>query len=237
MNSRLTFLFLLLVPISIYSQGMPEMMQGKPKIVVEATGEVAVVPDVAYVDVGVTREAVEASVAFKEVNEIMSKVKKALLKAGVDRKDIKTVRFSLSPKYEYRSGKQIQVGYTMTHTYRVKVRNIDKIGDVIDRAQNAGATEIGRILFSVDDPAPLRSEAREKAVKRAIQKAETISKAAGVTLGKVWRIEEVGGGYPIRPLTADLRYAKAEAGAPPPIETGEMKIKVSIKAEFLIKGE
>ncbi|RLE39962.1 hypothetical protein DRZ77_03270 [Candidatus Woesearchaeota archaeon] len=222
--------FFLIFPLVTMAQGQEQ--EKKPLIVVEAIGKVTLKPDIAYVNVGVTREAVEASVAYKEANEIMNRVRSSLLKMGIEKRDIRTVKFSLSPKYEYRSGKQIQVGYIMGHTYRVKVRNIGKVGEVLDAAQKAGATELGQVVFSVDDPTQYQREARTIAMKRAIEKAKTLADAAGISLGPVWRIEEVSYPYPVRPLAGEVRYAKAEVQ--PPVEAGEMEVSVRVRAEFEI---
>lgn len=234
MNHNLWIMSLLMIlPLSAFAEDQPQAK--KPLMVVEAIGKTKLRPDIAYVDVGVSRQAVEASTAYREANEIMSKVRNSLLKMGIEKKDITTVKFSLSPKYEYRNGKQIQVGYVMGHTYRVIVRNIDKVGDILDTAQKAGATQLGRVTFTVEDPTQYQKKARTIAMKRAIEKAKTLADAAGVFLGPIWRIEELSYPYPIKPLAGEIRYAKAE-GQTAPVEAGELEISVRVKAEFEIRN-
>ena len=199
-------------------------------ITVTGTGEITAPPDLAIVKIGTTTEMLSAKRCYSENNEIMRKVREALLQLGIKKDDIKTTRFDLSPRYEYPGGGVRKfAGYRMVHIYTVKIRDLDILGDALDAATQAGADEISSITFTIENPDELEAQARAKAVKAAEAKAATIAKAAGVTVTKVHSIVEGATRLP-QPLT---KYREMEASpVSAPLEPGTQKISVTVTIHY-----
>jgi len=199
-----------------------------PSVTVTGTGSVSAAPDRAQIQAGVTSEAPRAADAVAATSAAMQKVLAALDAAGIDRKQVQTSRFDVSPVYadmtpEMRGMPAIR-GYRASNQVSVEVRDIDKVGGVLDALVGAGANEIGGISFSIADPKPLEDQARKQAVADARRKAELYAAATGTTIGRVLAIDESGGGggpYPVR-------YARMEAAAAAPIAPGELDLAVNV---------
>jgi uncharacterized protein YggE len=162
----------------------------------------------------------------------MNAVRDALLRLGIDRDDIRTTRFALNPRYEYPGGGvRTFAGYMMNHTYTVKVRNFDVLGDALDGATEAGANELSSISFIIDDPENLEFEAREMAVKDAEAKAKALADAAGASILRVHRINE-GGSYMPQP---NMEYRAMKADVSAPVEAGSQKVVVTVSVVYEIE--
>jgi uncharacterized protein YggE len=157
---------------------------------------------------------------------------------GVEEKDIQTTQYSIYPQYDYRNGKDILTGYQVTHMVRVKVRDIDKAGEVIDDAVEAAGDllQVEGIGFAIDDTSALRSEAREEAMADAQAKASELAQLAGVTLGKATYITESSytpGPYPY-PYAPGASFAMDEAAATQ-ISAGELEVVVNVSVTYGIE--
>ena len=129
------------------------------------------------------------------------------------------------------------MGYRVTNTVNVKVRDLEAMGAIIDEVSTAGGdlTRINSIRFTVEDTDQLATQAREAAVKQAMEKAQQFAQLTGVTLGKLAYIAEVGANVPVvRDFAFEERVATASAAPPTPISQGEMEITVTVQALFAI---
>jgi uncharacterized protein YggE len=162
-------------------------------ISVSADAKVSTPPDIASLSFGVTTgRQVTAKAATELIAKNMAAILAAVKALGVEEKDIATESFYLSPEYDYTTGGQIPRGFQATQTLRVKVRNLDSIGDVLTAATNAGANQAGGISLSVDNPDALRAEARAMAIEKAQEKAKDLAKDLGMSLGKMTGFSENG---------------------------------------------
>ena len=196
----------------------------------EAT--LAVAPDQAQIDGGVTSEAKTAREASDANNAAMGKVLQALKAAGIAEKDIQTSRLSLQPQYPpNRSGPSSIVAYRASNRVTVRLRDVTKVAGTIDTLVGAGANDIGGINFTVSNASKLLDEARGQAVADAHRKAEIYAKAAGVALGEPLSISEQGspGPMPFR------RMAVGMAVSPTPVAQGEETLQVSVNVSWAIK--
>lgn len=170
---------------------------------VSGEGKVTLVPDLASVSVGVRSSGSTVKQAQDQINITINKVTDSLKALGIDSKDIQTTNYSVNPDYDFSGGSQRVKGYSATTTVSIKVKDIEKINNVIDSATQAGANEVFGISFDVaDEPGSSSSkskaenEARKKAVDEAKTKAEAASKIAGFKLGRIINYTE---GAPIYP--------------------------------------
>lgn len=199
------------------------------RIKVTGMGEAKAVPDIAHLSIGVETEASQPSQALAENASRMQAVMARLMETGVAEKDLQTSQLSIWPVYADRQQPRKIQGYRASNQLRVTLREIERIGEILDQAVADGANTISGPGFSVANPKPLHLEARDAAVKDAIAKAERYAAAAGVTLGEVIRIDE-GGAAPVI-----SRQMRAEAMATStPIAAGETTISAQITMIFAI---
>ena len=204
---------------------------------VSGQGKVTAVPDIATLRLGIEAQAASVAEAQTQAAGAMEKVMTALTNNGVAKKDIQTQYFNITKvtRWDDKNQQEVVIGYRVTNVVTAKIRNIDKVGSIIDAVAVAGGdlTRIDGIDFSVDDPADYYTEARELAMADAKAKAKQLADLAGVTLGKATYITESSYSPAI---PSPVRFeAKAAMAAETPISAGEMEITTSVQVTFDIK--
>jgi uncharacterized protein len=202
------------------------------RIVVIGEGSVAVTPDYAQVESGVTTRANSVKAATDANSKLMAAITAALLDAGIVQSDVQTSRFSVQPVYapqEPRTEPKL-AGYSVSNQVRVKIRKIDTVGAILDRLVTAGVTNVGNIAFLVADPSKALDQAREAAIADARRKAQVYAQASGLQLGRVIWITEDPGFAPPLPMRA--LGGSAAMPAPVPIATGEDTFRVRVTVGF-----
>lgn len=180
-------------------------------ISVSADGKVSTAPDIATLSFGVaTGRQATAKAAIENIRKNMDNILKAVKDAGIPEKDISTQSFWLNPVYDYSNGLQVPRGYEANQSLSVKVRDLDKVGDVLTVATNAGANQAGGVNFSIDDADKAQAEAREIAINKAKAKAKELADGLGMSLGRMTGFNEGGGYAPPSPM---LMKAESYGGA------------------------
>ncbi len=207
----------------------------KRTISVSGSGRAPTSPDIADVQlgIGVTRKTVGE--ARTTAAELGARVLAALTGLGVARPDIRTAALIVQPEYDYKDGVQQLRGQSVTQQYVVVVRDLERLGRVVDDALAAGATTLDGVAFRTADPAPAFAAARVAAFRDARSRAEALAAEAGVVLGDVIVIAETDPTGAPRPysLGKASRLMAAEA-APTPIEAGEGEVVVGLSVVFAI---
>ncbi|MBM3205410.1 DUF541 domain-containing protein [Candidatus Shapirobacteria bacterium] len=196
---------------------------------VQAEGKVTAIPDTAEINVGIQVNKTTVQAAQKEANEKINKVSEEIKKLGVEGKYIKTTEYNVYPEYDYRAGQKI-VGYNVNITLKIKVKDFDKINQVIDTATSLGANQIGNLTFTIDDEKmeDLKMEARKQAIEKAKDKAKEIAQAGGIRLGRLVNISEtLTPEYPT-PLLREAGLGGGVEEQATQIQPGESEITVSI---------
>jgi uncharacterized protein YggE len=190
------------------------------RIIVVGEGSVSVVPDYARISSGVTTRAKTAKEAADANTKLMAALTAALLSSGIEQKDIQTSRFSVQPVYASPAPNTEQrlTGFSVSNQVTVTVRQMDKVGDLLDRLITAGATDAGNVEFLHSDSSKTLDQAREAAMADARRKAELYAHAAGLSLGGVAWITEDASYSPPMPKAAMMRAA---APVSVPISAGE----------------
>lgn len=201
-------------------------------IVVVGEGRVTVAPDYAQIASGVSTRGKTVKEASDANSKTMAAIIKALLDSGVAQNDVQTSRFSVQAVYvpPGPSTEPKLAGYSVSNQVRAKIRQIDKLGEILDRLIAAGATDVGNIAFLVSDPSKALDQAREAAIADARRKAEVYARAAGIRLGQVEWITEASGFNPV-PLRGQGASA---ARAAVPIATGDDTLDVTVTVGFTI---
>ena len=200
-------------------------------ISVSGTGSVTVTPDIGVFEVGV--EATEDTVALARSGaaEAMQRVRASITGNGVEDRDIATRFFNIYPQYDYDNddggGPRI-TGYTVNNHIEVKVRDIDRLSDILDQAVTAGgdAIRVGGISFRVDEPEQYADEARTLAVEDARARAQQLADLAGVTLGSARTISESSGGFAQRSFGLAAEAFAADVSSP--VSSGESEVSVTV---------
>ncbi len=200
-------------------------------ITVEGLGEAAAVPDMALVVAGVETAKPAAADAIDENNEAVERLLALAREFGVAEKDIQTAGFSVSPRYERNKPANV-TAYRVTNRVNIRFRQIGELGRLLDGLIRAGSNRIDSVSFVVDDPAPLKVEARKRAMADARARAQLYAEEAGGKLGAVISVEEPVAGVPL-PRAAMMMDARA-AAAPSevPLALGESVTAVRVVVRF-----
>lgn len=195
-------------------------------VTVSATGTATAVPDAARIATGVVSEAGTAREALTANNAAMAKLIAGLKENGIDPQDIQTSGFNLNPRFTNpREGQPAVIdGYQAANQVTVHVRDLDKMGEVLDKLVSIGANQMNGITFEVSAAETLRDAARKDAVANARRRAELFATAAGVKVGKVISITE-GAMVEPRPY---LRAGRAAAMDAVPVERGTQSLEATV---------
>jgi len=218
--------------VAVPAQAQQSQLPPERGVVVIGEGSVSVPPDYARVRSGVTTRAKTAKEATEANTKAMAAITAMLSNAGIAQKDIQTARFSVQPIYESHQSNSEQKlsGFSVSNQINVTIRQIDKVGEILDRLVTTGATDVGNVEFQHSEPSKALDEAREAAVADARRKAELYAHASGLSLGGVTWITEDFGYAPPMPMAA-LR-ASGGMAAPVPIAAGEDTLRVRITVGF-----
>lgn len=199
---------------------------------VSATGTVSVEPDVARISAGVITEADTAKDAIARNSTVMAKLIDGLKAAGIAAKDIQTSALNVEPRYtQPKDGRPATInGYRVVNQVRLTVRDVKRLGDLLDQAITLGANQINSIAFDVADAETLKDDARRQAMENARRRGELYAKAAGGQLGPVLRIAESVGD--LQPLAPTGRMAMR---ASVPIEAGTRTLEVEVHVVYALR--
>lgn len=234
-------------------------------IMVSGEGEAFAIPDIASFSFSVTEAGESVEAAQGLLDEKITKALTVLKEAGVEEKDTKTTSYNVYPKYEWNqrpcllgapaavnanmvapsyypcpAGKNELIGYEVSQTITVKVRDVKKAGDLVSKIGAVNVSNISGVEFTVDDREKYVAEAREEAISKAKAEAKVLAKQLGVRLGKILYYNDNNGGYPGPYYGAeglggggDMRTSALPAKSELP--QGETKITSNITITYEIK--
>ena len=209
---------------------------------VSAEGEVVGIPDVARFTFSViTQGGKDSSSLEKENAEKVNKAVACLKDSGVEKKDIKTESYNLTPRYTscyYRAGETCLpseiTGYEISQTTSVKARDFSKVGDLLSGVVLSGANSVSSLSFEIDDQTALENTARSEAITKAREKARQIAKEGNFRLGKLLSVNE-SNNYPYRLYGMGGGVAEAVPSAKVSVEPGSQKITITVNLTYEIK--
>jgi uncharacterized protein YggE len=224
------------------------MYQGPTSISVTGIGEVSAKPDLATFNFTIEAKEADATTAQNKVSDIEGAILAYLKEAGVDEKDVKTANFDLSPRYEYPQTVCTQwgcppatepklIGYQMSETVTVKVRDAGKAGELIAGVGSKGAINISGLSFTIDDDEVQKAEARKAAIADAKEKAEVLAESLGVRIVRMNGYWEEQNGMPM-PYGVGGDMMKSESAMMAPraaqIPSGENTYTVQVNISYEI---
>ncbi len=238
-KNYLAFALLAVLALTLSACGPTTVNQAAPESLrtlnVSGVGVVYLTPDIVYINIGVNTQRENAADAVAINKEQTSAVIQAIKDFGVDPKDIRTTNFSIWSNPQYDPAGQITgTNYAVDNTVNVTVRELDKLGDLLDAAIQAGANSIYSIQFDVENKDEAVKQARTQAVEDAKTEAQELADASGLSLVQIENInyyessptpffEGKGGG------------GGAASEAAVPIQPGQLAVSVTVNLTYSIK--
>lgn len=204
---------------------------------VTGSGQVNIAPDIAFVTIGVRTQDLDAKTASDMNSAQTQDLVDALIAFGVAEEDIQTTNFNIYSFEDYSQpyeGQKPPMMYSVENSVYVKIRDLEKIGDLLGTAIEAGANNIWGIQFDVSDRSEALSQAREAAVAAARAQAEELAGFADVELGEIVTISTYGG-YPQPYMYGIGGGAAMESASSVPVSPGLMTISVEVSITFAIQ--
>ena len=223
------------VPMTANAQTSPDIAIASPQgtlLSVSASADATRVPDVATISTGVVTQAADANAAMRANAVQMDKVMAAIKAAGIGERDVQTSGINLNPQYKYvENAPPSIVGYQASNTVNVKVRDLSKLGKVLDAFVEQGANQVNGPSFEVDKPDEAYDEARVAALKKAQARAQTYADALGLKVRRIVSISEGGASFP-RPMPMMRAMASDGFAKETSVSPGEASLSVSIDVVF-----
>lgn len=207
-------------------------------ITVNATGEVSVPPDMATVRIAVQADAELAADALDEASVATAAILAQLFDVGIAAEDVRSGAIRLSPVYSQSalsSGNRI-TGYRAFNSVSVDVRELDRLGGLLAVVVGEGANRLDGVEFGLQDPRAATDEARRRAVAEGARLADLYAGAAGVEVGDLMSLSDVGGGG-YRPIIAEARQMDLAASSPQfdvPTAPGTIDLMVNLVMLYAI---
>lgn len=200
-----------------------------PRISMSGEGSVAAAPDMATIRLGVASQAATAAEALRANTTDLAKVLEDLKTLGMEPRDMQTSGLRLNPVWDHSKEGSAPVisGYEANNGLTLRVRDLSRLGETLDRAVQMGANTFDGLSFDLVDSQALADEARALAVADARRRAELIATAAGVRLGRILSIEE-GDGARVVMQSAEFARAASAVMDKVPTEGGEVDVKVTV---------
>ncbi|TFB09104.1 DUF541 domain-containing protein [Candidatus Atribacteria bacterium MT.SAG.1] len=241
----IVFLFILTIYVFVGIQNkvkegryIGQGIENRNTITVSGKGEIYAKPDLAFVTFSVITEKKEVAEAMKENTEKINAIINSIREQEVEEKDLKTTGFNIYPRYEwqektqfYPSGRRVLVGYEIKQSLEVKIRDMEKIGIIIQKATDAGANQVGDLRLTIDNEDEIKKQARGQAIEMAKDKAGELASQLDVKLVRIVNFSETG--------IVPRYYAFEETvgmgeGQALQIEAGENKIEVRVSITYEI---
>jgi len=202
-------------------------------VTVAGHGEVRGAPDRATVTLGILARAPTLEAARAEANRVMKSLLAVARELNVAEADVRGTRLAVNPEYDAGDGKRPRrlTGYSVQRQLIVELRDIDRLGELLEKGLDAGANLAGEPRLDSSRRAELEREALARAVADARANALVIARALGAALGNV-RSVVAGGGAGPTPMPTQL-YAAARRGADAEsYQTGELTFAATVSASF-----
>lgn len=205
---------------------------------VEGKGEAKAEPDEAWVDLAVETVGNTAKAAGEENARKMERVIAALTGAGIPRKEIDTRNYSVYPEYAQPApnAEPKLRGYRANNTVSVHVRELPRLGDLIDRAIASGANRVDGVRFALSKEDAVYAEALRQAVERGRKTAEVLAASLGVRLGAVLEVSTVSEPPHVYPARMAMMEAGDKSAPTTPILPQEQTVEAQVTLIYAIEG-
>ncbi len=206
-----------------------------PVVVMQGDAVIRRAPDRAFVSIAVESRAAKPRDAQQQNAQVMAAVQEKLRAAGVPKENVQTTAYDLELEFDYAGGKRTPRGYLARNSIEVRVDDLARVGEIIDLAVGAGATNVSGVRFDLKERAAVEREAVKAAVADALARAEAAAAGAGRSIDRVQRIEEQAGVRMPQPRPMALARAAAPGPAETPIAPTEIEIRAQVTLTAVLK--
>jgi uncharacterized protein YggE len=238
--------------LAVRSWKLTDDKAGSPEISVSGKGEAFAVPDMATFTYSVIEDGKTVKEAQDKATKKTNDALAYLKNAGVEEKNIRTVGYNINPRYNYETkvcpagtycvpGREVLVGYQVSQSVEVKVKDTTKAGDLLSGIGSIGVQNVSGLSFTIENEDSILADARAKAIADAKAKAEVLAKDLGVKIVRIKTFQENIGGFPIyayeskASLDVANQAADGRGGAAPSLPTGENKVTSNVSITFEIR--
>lgn len=200
-----------------------------PIVITHGEAIVRRAPDQARVHLSVETRAQNPKTAASENAKVMTAIQQRMRSLGIDAEAMQTRAYELHQEFDYVDGKQVPRGYLARNTIEVRVDQIDRAGEIIDAGVAAGATSVGSIEFDLKDRESVERDALRRAVADARERASAAASGAGLTAGRILKIEEGAGTITPPPIPFARSMAmQREAAVDTPVASGQIEVRATV---------
>jgi len=242
---KLLISLLPLCVLAIAGLGQVQDVSKAPTVEVTGIAEISVVPDEVSISLNVSKTDKSLLVAKSQNDESVAAVIALTKRFGIDPKDVKTDFITVREKNEKRKlpktedeYQDVFVGYTVSKTVVVKLRDIKKFEEFFSEAIRTGVSQVGNVTYSTSELRKYKDEARGMAMRAAREKAAALTREVGQTIGKAVSIEEenVDGFRSPYANASSNSFSVSDAGsdASETFSVGTISIKAQVKVQFLL---
>ncbi|MDF2929698.1 MAG: hypothetical protein K0Q75_1936 [Anaerospora sp.] len=232
---RTRYLYAITLLFTTQLQASAEQVE-RPSVTVTGHAEMAVVPDTAYISLGIVTTASDVAKAKAENDATMNRIYTAVELLGINKEQIQTSGFSIQPQYKQNTKNDdatVISGYRVQNTVTVKVTDFAQISQVIDASSQAGANQINGLRFAVNDESSLKDQLLAKAILDGKHKAALIAETLGGSLGQATSVNL--NGYS-SPMSENVRLYKADMASSTPISAGTLSISADVNMAFQLNN-
>lgn len=206
------------------------------RVIVTGEGRADVAPDMAVMSMGVSTMAPTAAEALAANSTRVAEMLKVIKAAGVEDRDIQTSGLMLNPQFDYSKEGQppVLTAYQAQNMVTLRMRDLTRMGGVLDAVVGAGATDFSGLTYTLQDPKPAQDAARQDAVAQARARAELYAAALGMTLGPVRVLSEQAIMAPPAPMMMREAMAYGKGAADVPLQGGELSVTASVNIEYAL---
>jgi uncharacterized protein len=225
----ITLIILTIIALSVSAF---KFQQNGNIIQVSGAGKVNIEPDIAFVNVGITNTYKDVALGQKEINQSISRFLESV-QEFMDKKDISTERLLINNQYEYISGRREFVGYNIQQHLKIKVKDLNNIGKIIDYAVASGLNNIGQISFSSSKVDEYKQQALKLALLNAKAKAQLIAQTMDIETFQVKFISESRNFVsPIRAEGLQMKAMSSMDEGNTNFQIGDMNLEVFINVVY-----
>jgi uncharacterized protein len=223
----LWLLTVLAAPAATAAQDSPSFPQ-IPAIVTSGEAVVRRAPDQAFITAAVESRAKSPRDAQRQNADAMAAVQKRILDAGVPREAVRTTGYRIQQEFDFVNGRRVARDYLARNALEIRTDSLDRVGELLDAAVQAGATSVSDVRFELRDRAGAEREALRLAVADARARADAAAAGAGRQVDRILRIEEGLREIPSPPRPVAMRMAAQDAQVETPIEPGTIEIRARV---------
>lgn len=204
------------------------------EVAVSGKGEISVVPDQATLTLGVEMRAREMEPAKQQVSQIVSEFLKLAARLDIDKQHLNTSQLTIRPEYDWNTTNRQRrlTGFYVARQIRVELKDLEKIGPLMERATSLGVNQVNGPYFSSSREAELHREALRLAAEDARRNAQVVATALGASLGPVRSIRADDASLPPPPGPQARMMMAEAASAEQSYEVGEMNFSARVNAVF-----